>query len=116
LGPETAGSGPVASISAARETLPYIPAAIVPLRRKAALFIEIAIKFTLQHLATQRGCFPRFHENITDNCKATKGKITQSSKFRPIAAQLPHLNWPQKRGLFGPFFLTIQIITGHSEV
>jgi hypothetical protein len=43
LGPETAGRVVVVSTSAAIETLPYIPAAIVPLSRKAALFIEIVI-------------------------------------------------------------------------
>jgi len=41
LGAETAGRAAVVSTSAAMETLPYIPAAIVPLNRNAALFMEI---------------------------------------------------------------------------
>src|SRR5688572_25214805 len=42
---ETAGRAVGVSISAAMETLPYMPAAIVPLSRKAALFIEIVIEY-----------------------------------------------------------------------
>jgi hypothetical protein len=79
-----------------------MPAAIVPLRRKAALFIEIVIKPTLQNLATRRGC-PPIPSLITDNMQAIKAKTTLSPNFHPIAAKLQHICGYKKGANSAPF-------------
>lgn len=77
-----------------------MPAAIVPLRRKAALFIEIVIKPTLQYLTVRRG-YPRFPKLITDNSQAIKAKSGLSPKLRPIAAKLQHPKAIRQNALIG---------------
>jgi hypothetical protein len=73
-----------------------MPAAIVPVRRKAALFIEIVITPTLQSLATQRG-YPDSPTFIPYKLLDAKVKSARSPRFNLNAAKMQHLVYPAAR-------------------